>query len=108
MVKDLTNQGERYVLSSPTNMMTDTRDRDPISQALADVSTAYEDLFRDPTELPPKRNCDHAIHLKDNTTIPNIRPYRYPYYQKIEIEKFVQEMLVAGIIRPTPALIVVQ
>lgn len=31
----------------------------------------------------------------------NVRPYRYPYFLKSEIEKQVAEMLETGIIRPS-------
>jgi hypothetical protein len=31
----------------------------------------------------------------------NVRPYRYPYFQKQEIEKQVEQMLSNGIIRPS-------
>ena len=35
------------------------------------------------------------------TTPPNIRPYRYLYVQKREIERMIPEMLEAGIIQPS-------
>ncbi|GKA34660.1 hypothetical protein Tco_0721089 [Tanacetum coccineum] len=52
-----------------------------------------------PTTLPPYRSVDHRIHLYPNTKPVNVRPYRYPHYQKGEMEKFVNEMLSQGIIR---------
>lgn len=72
MVKVLTNQEEGYTLSCQATMMSNTKERDTISPTLVDVLAAYED-----------------------TNIPNIRPYRYPHYQKTENEKFVQETMVA-------------
>nr|GEV03716.1 reverse transcriptase domain-containing protein [Tanacetum cinerariifolium] len=51
------------------------------------------------TEYPPYRTIDHRIHLYPNTKSMNVRPYRYPHYQKGEIEKRVNEMLSQGIIQ---------
>ena len=51
--------------------------------------------------LPPKRTHDHQIPLEPNTKPVSVRPYRYPYYQKNEIEKMVKELLHARLIRPS-------
>ena len=61
----------------------------------------YHEIFQDPSGLPPSRRQDHSIELKNGVEIPNIRPYRYPHYQKNEIEKLVDDMLNSGIIRPS-------
>uniref|UniRef100_A0A453IPF2 Ty3 transposon capsid-like protein domain-containing protein n=1 Tax=Aegilops tauschii subsp. strangulata TaxID=200361 RepID=A0A453IPF2_AEGTS len=50
------------------------------------VLEQYKGQFQEPTELPPKRECDHAIPLKENSTPPNVRPYRVPHLQKNEME----------------------
>jgi hypothetical protein len=61
-------------------------------------SKVFEDI---PKGLPPTRNHDHKIHLIPRSVPPNIRPYRYPYAQKSEIECMIEEMLEAIIIRPS-------
>jgi hypothetical protein len=61
-------------------------------------------VFHLPMELPPKRAHDHAIVLKPRAAIPNLRPYKYPYYQNNEIEKIVKEMLHTGIVRHSASL----
>ncbi|KAF2301258.1 hypothetical protein GH714_021767 [Hevea brasiliensis] len=53
----------------------------------------YKDLFEDPKTLPPFRNHNHSIPLQPNTQPISVRPYRYPHFQKAEIEKLVSEML---------------
>ncbi|KAF5447657.1 hypothetical protein F2P56_033191, partial [Juglans regia] len=61
----------------------------------------YEDVFGDPKGLPPQRSHDHSITLNPNTNPISVRPYRYPYFQKDEIEKIVRELLTSGVIRPS-------
>jgi hypothetical protein len=50
--------------------------------------------------LPPHRDCDHRIPLKENSKPPNLRPYRVPYKQK-EVERLIQSILKDAIIRPS-------
>ncbi|KAL5582355.1 hypothetical protein UlMin_014797 [Ulmus minor] len=47
------------------------------------------------------REIDHCIPLKDGTEPTNVRPYRYAYFQKAEIEKQVLDMLQLGLIWPS-------
>ncbi|GKD13670.1 ty3-gypsy retrotransposon protein [Tanacetum coccineum] len=61
----------------------------------------FASIFEPPSGLPPPRLLDHHISLVPNTTPVNVKPYRYPHYQKSEIEKLVGEMLSDGIIRPS-------
>ncbi|XP_077232632.1 uncharacterized protein LOC143869985 [Tasmannia lanceolata] len=59
----------------------------------------FAELFEEPKGLPPKRSHDHRIPVLPGSSPANVRPYRYPYIQKVEIEKVVREMLALGIIR---------
>jgi hypothetical protein len=73
-----------------------------IPQDLQRIIDKHSKVFEDiPKGLPPTRNHDHEIHLIPGSVPPNIRPYRYPYAQKSEIERMVEEMLEVGIIRPS-------
>ena len=61
----------------------------------------HENVFEMPQGLPPKCGREHAINLTEGAEPVNIRPYRYTYTQKDEIEKLVREMLEARIIQPS-------
>ncbi|XP_023638085.1 uncharacterized protein K02A2.6-like [Capsella rubella] len=61
----------------------------------------YDELFKQPTQLPPHRTIEHRIALKEGTDPVNVRPYRYAHFQKNEIERQVSEMLQTGIIQPS-------
>ncbi|XP_042488048.1 uncharacterized protein LOC122068247 [Macadamia integrifolia] len=78
------------------------QDRDGDSNMeIKSLLRTYERVFAKPPGLPPSRPQDHAIHLQSGTSPVNVRPYRYPHFQKTEIEHLVIEMLTAGIIRPS-------
>ncbi|KAI3742689.1 hypothetical protein L1987_60382 [Smallanthus sonchifolius] len=65
------------------------------------VLTKFAAVFTAPLGLPPTRSQDHHIDLIPASNPVSVRPYRYPHFQKQEIERLVQEMLHQGIIRPS-------
>ncbi|KAJ4802668.1 polyprotein [Rhynchospora pubera] len=73
----------------------------PIPPALQQVVHTYSSVFSDPTSLPPTRQLDHHIQLKLGAQPVNMRPYRFSHFQKIEIEKIIEELLQSGYIRPS-------
>nr|XP_027120832.1 uncharacterized protein LOC113737890 [Coffea arabica] len=58
----------------------------------------FHDVFQTPVELPPPKEIDHEIPLKQGAQAFKMKPYRYSHSQKGEIEKQVREMLQHGII----------
>ncbi|XP_023920704.1 uncharacterized protein LOC112032172 [Quercus suber] len=71
----------------------------PIPGAVAEVLRNYRAVFATPEGLPPLRDHEHPITLKEGAQAVSQRPYRYPYYQKNEIENIVKELLAVGFIR---------
>ncbi|XP_038981135.1 uncharacterized protein K02A2.6-like [Phoenix dactylifera] len=68
---------------------------------IEELLSSYADVFQEPCGLPPSRTWDHQIPLVPGTKPMNSRPYRYPHYQKSEIEKLVGELLQQGVVRPS-------
>lgn len=66
---------------------------------IAKLLESFGSIFTVPAALPPLRVWDHKIHLPEGTHPMNVRPYRYPYFQKAEIKRQVQEMLLQGVIQ---------
>lgn len=59
----------------------------------------FDDLFAEPTGLPPPRSRDHHIHLLPGTAPVAVRPYRYPQLQKDELERQCRALEQQGLIR---------
>jgi hypothetical protein len=74
----------------------------PVPHDLQALLSKNQMVFSTPQGLPPSYGVhDHSIPLVPGSLPPNIHPYRHPFSQKNEIEKMVQELLNAGIIRPS-------
>ena len=71
------------------------------SSDLASILDKFSHVFDTPTTLPPNRSHDHCILLQPNIESVSVRPYKYPYYQKNEIEKMVKELLESGLVHPS-------
>eukprot|EP00253_Pinus_taeda_P011630 PITA_11630 len=74
----------------------------PIHPEMQQILNNHLSFFDKPHELPPSREeHDHSITLVPRAQPPNVRPYRYPFTQKNEIEKIIKELLEVGVIRPS-------
>lgn len=68
---------------------------------ITQILNSYSDIFDEPKQLPRTRSFDHRIPLEPNAKPVNVRPYRFPHFQKNKIENQVQQMLDLGIVRPS-------
>ncbi|GJS64184.1 putative mitochondrial protein [Tanacetum coccineum] len=102
MVRSLQKEKKGFLVEM--KQLDDTQAEATITGTSFDIGgllAEYEDVFNLPSGLPPSRDHEHFIVLKDSTTPISVRPYRYPYIQKNKIEKLVKEMLSAGVIQPS-------
>ncbi|RVW14863.1 Transposon Tf2-11 polyprotein [Vitis vinifera] len=107
LIQDTTLQGftkdfrQRQAVFALYVQLEGQQNNEELSSDMQALLEEYSDVFAAPTSLPPTREIDHKIPLKDGTEAINVRPYRYAYFQKTEIENQVQDMLNAGLIRPS-------
>lgn len=60
--------------------------------AIQKILDQYSEIFDEPETLPPHRQCDHTIPLKQDATPPMVRPYRVPHKQKDEMEAQIKQL----------------
>lgn len=81
----LLKEGEGLLVHCDTRNLEQKTERE-IPPEVTEVLLQFGTVFQDPQGLPPKRRHDHSINLKEGSEIPNLRPYKCPYYQKTESE----------------------
>ena len=99
-MKKLLNKEQRGIIAQLCSLEVPAS-KSSISPDLQKVLDNHSKVFETPKDLPPIHDHDHDISLIPGSVPPNIRPYRYPYVQKSEIEHMVAEMLEASIIQPS-------
>lgn len=81
--------------------VTDSEPNPVIPPEIQQLLTQYQHLFKPPTELPPRRPCDHSIPQLPGAQPVASRPYHYSPILRSKIETQVNEMLQSGLIRPS-------
>lgn len=61
----------------------------------------YKDIFSEPEGLLLVRGVDHTIPWESNSSPVNLQRYKYPYFQRKEVEEQVKKMFDASIIQPS-------
>lgn len=93
------NEDVVYFLVQITKKEKDKEGQPSQMTGVGQLISEYQDIFKVPTELPPKRSQGHHLAIKPGAQPVNSQPYRCPHFQKEEIERITKEMLESGIIR---------
>ncbi|XP_061993760.1 uncharacterized protein LOC133711674 [Rosa rugosa] len=80
---------------------TDNQKLKDVHPAVVSLIDDFATLFENPTGLPPHRLHDHKIELLPGSIPVSVRPYRYPQFQKNEVEKICAELLAGREIQPS-------
>ncbi|KAI5387964.1 hypothetical protein KIW84_073887 [Lathyrus oleraceus] len=88
MLKALTDEGMGFYLHSMEAKQAGNNTKTPEWERILEL---FEEVFNLPSGLPPPREHDHAILLKHDAAIPNLRPYRiaWPLTQLLKKDSFV-------------------
>ncbi|KAF7833242.1 Transposon Ty3-G Gag-Pol polyprotein [Senna tora] len=69
----------------------DVLEGDHLPEEIMDLLQKFSAVFEEPKQLPLRREVDHKIVLNPGSKPVSVRPYRYPYFQKAEIERLWNE-----------------
>jgi len=101
--KEITQDPSTFnsIICTPAHVYRNSSDRSWTSVAGVKIILLVAYIIEEPRSLPTNQSHDLKIILKEGTSPINARPYRYPSLQKDVMEKILQEMLEAGVVRPS-------
>lgn len=94
LIRDIVTDGDE--VSPKTEQPGASRGGEALEHLL---NNRHPSVFQKRKGLPPHRSHDHAIILQPDSKPVSVRPYRYAYHHKDEIEKQMGELLSEGVIR---------
>lgn len=77
----------------------ENQEHSSMPESIKTLIQQFQGVFEEPRSLPPARAMDHQILIEPWAKPVSVRPYRYPQFQKTEIERLVGEMLATDVIR---------
>ena len=85
--KETINDGEFFLVQMKDLVEGKQIEEEEIVAAyMAELKMEYKTVYVDELELPPSRECNHAIRLQPGATLPNIHPYRYPMCKRMRLK----------------------
>jgi hypothetical protein len=91
-------------LCESATLMPQSQSQVSFPSEIDDVLSKFSQVFDPTVALPPPRDIDHAIPLLPLAKPVNLRPYRYSHFQKLELDKIIEELLQNSIIQPSTSL----
>ena len=86
-----TNNSSSFLLQ--TFYIAPATNGDYTSSQIQNLMDIYANVFEEPDGFPPPRSHDHHIPLLPEGKLIRVHLYRYPNYQKTEIEQLVCALL---------------
>ena len=95
--------GFTLCLVRPSKDIATVNEETPEPKWISSVVDQYCDVFPKqlPLKLPPERHVDHAIETIPGSKPPSKPPYRMPPHHLQEMKRQIDELLKAGLIRPS-------
>jgi len=66
---------------------------------VADLIDEFVHIFEKPNGLPPFHRTNHKFLILQGSNLVNVRSYKYPHFQKQEIERLIREMMETRLIQ---------
>lgn len=74
-------------------------------EEVAALLTEFKSVFATLKGLPPLRDHENHISLKEGAQAIFQRPYRYPYYQKMKLRKLSKNVYLLGLLETVVVLL---